>query len=196
MLTLILIIVLLRWVLIFLNHFLMANIFFQQPCLSSLGTLSSVSLLWLLSNLPVLCGCYGCQDTRLGNHTTTIFNRPGVAGALLQSLPPFIHSLINSVILYSRSRSRSRLHQSTDEASSSPVRPRKKSHGKGTNIITNINTRTSRLLDQLGPEGRVGEKVGHGFDLWSCFFFSFSVSSCFLQFLTVFPPFHPIYSSN
>ena len=33
------------------------------------------------------------------------------------------------------------------------------------------------------------QKVDHGFDLWSCFFFSFSVSSCFFQFLPVFPLF-------
>ena len=58
--------------------------------------------------------------------------------------------------LRSRSRSRSRLHQSTDEAPSAPVRPRKKLHGKGTNRHTI--TRTCQLADQLGPEGRVGEK--------------------------------------
>ena len=46
--------------------------------------------------------------------------------------------------------SRHALHQS-DHA--------KKSHGKGTNIQTNDNTRTSRLRDQLGPEGRVGENT-------------------------------------
>ena len=34
-------------------------------------------------------------------------------------------------------------------------RPQKKSHGKGTDRQTN--TRTCRLLDQLGPEGRIGE---------------------------------------
>ena len=35
--------------------------------------------------------------------------------------------------LYSRSRLRSRSHQSADKACSALVRPRKKSHGKGTN---------------------------------------------------------------
>ena len=37
----------------------------------------------------------------------------------------------------------------------------KKSHGKGTDrhTHTQTDTRTLRLLDQLGPEGRVGENV-------------------------------------
>ena len=33
------------------------------------------------------------------------------------------------------------------------------------------------------------KKVGHGFDLWPCFFFSFSVSSFFFQFFFPFFPF-------
>ena len=39
-------------------------------------------------------------------------------------------------------------------------RPRKKLHGKGTDRQTDTHThrRTCQLLDQLGPEGRVGEK--------------------------------------
>ena len=45
-----------------------------------------------------------------------------------------------------------------DEARSAPVRSRKKLHGKGTNTqITH--KQTLRLLDQLGPVGRVGENV-------------------------------------
>ena len=40
------------------------------------------------------------------------------------------------------------------------------------------------------------QKEGHGFDLGSCFFFSFSISSCFYQFLPNFPFFHPVNSSN
>ena len=40
------------------------------------------------------------------------------------------------------------------------------------------------------------QNVGQGFDLWSCFFFIFSVSSCFFQFLPIFPLFHPVNSSN
>ena len=64
----------------------------------------------------------------------------------------------------SRSRSRSRSHQSTDEAHSAPVRPRKKTSEKQTDKQKNKQTNrkkkpTSRLLDQLGPEGRVGENI-------------------------------------
>ena len=68
--------------------------------------------------------------------------------------------------LYLRSRSRSasrkRSHQSTDEARSAPVRPRKKITWKGDIRETKKqrNKHTSRLLDQLGTEGRVGEKQG------------------------------------
>ena len=47
-----------------------------------------------------------------------------------------------------------------DEARSAPVQPRKKKmHGKGRNIFTNNNTRTSQILDQLCPEGQVGENA-------------------------------------
>ena len=53
--------------------------------------------------------------------------------------------------LYSRSRSQ----QSTDEARSAPVPPRKRIAWEGDN---NSHRHTLRLLDQLGPEGRVGEK--------------------------------------
>ena len=53
------------------------------------------------------------------------------------------------------SRLRSRLHQSTDEARSAPVRPRKKIAWEG----DNINRRTWRLLDQLDHKGRVGENI-------------------------------------
>ena len=37
----------------------------------------------------------------------------------------------------------------------------KKSHGKGTDTHTDrqTHTRTCQLLDQLGPEGRVGENI-------------------------------------
>ena len=55
-------------------------------------------------------------------------------------------------------RARHDPHQSTDEARSASFRPRKKLYEKGTKYIY-IHTWTSRLLDQLGPEGRVGEKV-------------------------------------
>ena len=49
-----------------------------------------------------------------------------------------------------------------DEARSAPVRPRKKLHEKGTSDKqTDKQTykHSSRLLDQLGREGRVGENV-------------------------------------
>ena len=52
-----------------------------------------------------------------------------------------------------------------DEARSAPVRPRKKLLEKGTSdkqidkqADKQTNRHTLRLLDQLGPEGRVGEK--------------------------------------
>ena len=43
------------------------------------------------------------------------------------------------------------------KARSAPVRPRKKNR-RGRGQATSNNTRTSQLLDQLGPEGRVGER--------------------------------------
>ena len=48
-----------------------------------------------------------------------------------------------------------------------------------------------KKLDQQSKQ-----KEGHSFDLWSCFFFRFSISSCFFQFLPIFPFVYPVNSSN
>ena len=48
----------------------------------------------------------------------------------------------------------------TDHLITGPMRGLKKSHGKGTRY-DNDNRQTSRLLDQLGPEGRVWWKCNH-----------------------------------
>ena len=44
-----------------------------------------------------------------------------------------------------------------------------------------------KRIDQMGKNQQSKQKKGHGFDLWSWFFFSFSIFSCFFQFLPIFP---------
>ena len=64
---------------------------------------------------------------------------------------PVFRALLEIEIAIARARHNP--HQSTDKARSAPVRPRKKNRmGRG-----QTHTQTLRLLDQLGPEGRLGE---------------------------------------